>query len=251
GNAGGGAARRGHSPAPAGAHHGGRHGLRAGAAGPPWRPVVGAAVLRADRRARAGDRGHVAPGGGVLLDRGTGPPNPEVGDGAPLIQVVRGRFRGIAHSGVKGPFPCRQHPRRTGAPTLEGGSMRVPVPGALAAMAIAVTACSGAPAPQVVVAPDAGLTGLQTFRVVESQTFQGDIQPGETGPEIVNSATSRALASQITTELERRGYTQREMDPDVLVEYGTATREALDPSDWNYNYLFRGPEWRGWGPGGN
>ena len=129
--------------------------------------------------------------------------------------------------------------------------MRVPVPGALAAMVMAFTACSGRPAPQVVVAPDAGLTGLQTFRVVESQTFLGDIQPGETGPEIVNSATSRALGQQITTELERRGYALREMDPDVLVEYGTATREDLDPSDWNYNYLWRGPEWRGWGPGRN
>src|SRR6476646_6966262 len=99
--------------------------------------------------------------------------------------------------------------------------MRVPVPGALAVLVIAFTACSGGPAPQVVVAPDAGLTGLQTLRVVDSPTFLGDIQPRDAGPENLDSARSRALGQQITTELERRGYAPREMDPDVRVEYGT------------------------------
>lgn len=129
--------------------------------------------------------------------------------------------------------------------------MRVPVPGALAIVALAFTACSPANRPQTVVAPDAGLTALQTFRVVESHTFLGDIQPGETEPAFVNSSTSRALGDQITTELERRGYVENDMSPDVLVEYGTAAREDLDPTDWNDNYLWRGPEWRGWGPARN
>jgi len=129
--------------------------------------------------------------------------------------------------------------------------MRVPVPGALAVVALALAACSPANQPQTVVAPDAGLTTLRTFRVVESHTFLGDIQPGETEPAFINSSTSRALGRQITAELERRGYVATQASPDVLVEYGAAAKEALDPADWSYDYLWRGPEWRGWGPGPN
>lgn len=129
--------------------------------------------------------------------------------------------------------------------------MRVPVSGGLAVAVLAFAACSPANQPQTAVAPDAGLTTLRTFRVVESHTFLGDIQPGETQPAFINSTTSRALGRQITAELERRGYVATRTSPDVLVEYGTAAKEALDQSDWDYDYLWRGPEWRGWGPGVN
>ncbi len=129
--------------------------------------------------------------------------------------------------------------------------MRAPVPLAVAAMVMAFTACSPAPQPQTVVAPDGGLSGLQTFQVVDASNFLGDVQPGETRPPFVNSTTSRALGATITTQLERRGYTPSEAAPDVLVKYGVAAKEDLDPSDGNYDYLWRTADWRDWGPGQN
>jgi hypothetical protein len=129
--------------------------------------------------------------------------------------------------------------------------MRVPVPGAVAAIALVFTACAPAPQPQTAVAPDAGLNSLQTFRVVQGSNFLGDVQPGETHPAFVNSTTSRALGTEIAAQLERRGYTANAAAPDVLVEYGAAAKEDVDPTDWNYNYLWRAADWRGWGPGRN
>jgi hypothetical protein len=118
-------------------------------------------------------------------------------------------------------------------------------------MVIALAACTPTPAVQTVVAPDAGLGSLRTFRVVRASNYLGDIQPGETHPGFANAATGRALGTEIAAELERRGYAANEPAPDVLVEYGTAVREDLDPSDWTYNYLWRTSDWRGWGPGRN
>ena len=129
--------------------------------------------------------------------------------------------------------------------------MRVPVPGAMAAVVILAAACAPTPEVQTVVAPDAGLSSLQTFRVIEADTYLGNIQPGETHPAFANSTTSRALERRIAAELERRGYTENEVAPDVLVEYGAAAKEDLDPSDDSYDYLWRPADWRGWGPGPN
>jgi hypothetical protein len=129
--------------------------------------------------------------------------------------------------------------------------MRVPVQGAIAAVVIVAAACAPTPEVQTVVAPDAGLSSLQTFRVIEADTYLGNIQPGETHPAFANSTSSRALGRQIAAELERRGYTENEAAPDVLVEYGAAAKEDLDPSDESYDYLWRTADWRGWGPGPN
>ena len=35
------------------------------------------------------------------------------------------------------------------------------------------------------------------------------------------------------------------------MEYGIAVKEARDPTDESYNYLWRANDWRGWGPGQN
>jgi hypothetical protein len=94
--------------------------------------------------------------------------------------------------------------------------MRVPVQGAIAAVVIVAAACAPTPEVQTVVAPDAGLSSLQTFRVIEADTYLGNIQPGETHPAFANSTSSRALGRQIAAELERRGYTENEAAPDVL-----------------------------------
>jgi hypothetical protein len=102
-----------------------------------------------------------------------------------------------------------------------------------------------------VVAPDAGLDGLRTFRVVPASNYLGDVLPGETSPAFLNSTTERDLGTEIAARLERRGYAPTDASPDVLVEYGTAVKEELDPTDWSYNYLWRLNDWRGWGPGTN
>jgi hypothetical protein len=129
--------------------------------------------------------------------------------------------------------------------------MRAPIAGTIATALLALTACAPVPQVQTVVAPDAGLDHLQTFRVVLASNYLGDVLPGETAASFLNSTTGRALGKEIATQLEHRGYTADDASPDVLIEYGTAAREELDPTDWSYNYLWRPNDWRGWGPGHN
>jgi hypothetical protein len=129
--------------------------------------------------------------------------------------------------------------------------MRVPMASALAAILLGLTACAPAPEVQTVVAPEAGLDGLRTFRVVLASSYLGDVLPGETSPAFLNSTTERELGKEIAAQLERRGYAANDASPDVLVEYGTAVKEELDPTDWSFNYLWRPEDWRGWGPGAN
>lgn len=129
--------------------------------------------------------------------------------------------------------------------------MRASLPSAVVATLFALTACGPVPPVQTVVVPDAGLERLQTFRVVLASNYLGDVLPGETSPAFLNSTTGRALGKEIAVQLERRGYTPDDATPDVLVEYGTAVKEELDPTDWSYNYLWRPKDWRGWGPGTN
>jgi Domain of unknown function (DUF4136) len=128
--------------------------------------------------------------------------------------------------------------------------MRVSIPGAVI-LTFAITACAPVPQVQTVVAPDAGLDRLRTFRVVLASNYLGDVLPGEISPAFLNSTTGRELGKEIAAQLEHRGYTADDASPDVLVEYGTAVKEEVDPTDWSYNYLWRPKAWRGWGPGTN
>jgi len=129
--------------------------------------------------------------------------------------------------------------------------MRVPIMHSIAAMGLVLAACAPVVEVQTDVAPDASLSSLRTFRIVESSTYLGNIQPGETQPDFVNSATSRALGRYIAADFERHGYTMSEQSPDVLVEFATAVKEPHDASDESDNYLWRDQEWRHWGPGRN
>ena len=129
--------------------------------------------------------------------------------------------------------------------------MRVPIAGTIATTLLALSACAPASQVQTVVAPDAGLDRLQTFRVVLASNYVGDVLPGATSPSFLNSTTGQELGKEIARELEHRGYTAEDARPDVLIEYGTAVREELDPTDWSFNYLWRPDDWRGWGPGAN
>lgn len=129
--------------------------------------------------------------------------------------------------------------------------MRASITGSVATMALVLAACAPAPEVQTDVPPDAALSSLRTFHLVEASEYLGNTQPGETRPPFANSATSRALGQDIVADFERHGYSENDQSPDVLVEYGTAVREADDPTDESYNYVWRSKDWRGWGPGQN
>jgi hypothetical protein len=118
-------------------------------------------------------------------------------------------------------------------------------------MLLSLTACGTGPQIQTVVAPDAGLDHLRTFRVVPASAYLGDVLPGSTSPAFLNSTTEQELGKTIAVQLERRGYAVSESSPDVLVEYETAVKEELDPTDWSFSYLWRPNDWRGWGPSSN
>jgi hypothetical protein len=129
-----------------------------------------------------------------------------------------------------------------------------PIYGTLAACSLAIAACSPPLPVQTVVAPEGDFGTARTFQVVQTPAdYLGDVLPGETSLTWVNTSTSRALARDITSDLERRGYAAADSSatPDVIVEFATAVREPLDPTDWAYDYAWRSTDWRGWGPGPN
>jgi hypothetical protein len=150
------------------------------------------------------------------------------------------------------PAPRSDDRRATGADLFEDIRMRRSLIGTLAGLAIA--ACAPPPPVQTVVAPEEDLGTFHTFQVVEMPAeYLGGMLPGATSPTWVNRSTSRALAEDITADIERRGYAAADANeaPDVIVEYSTAVREPLDPTDWEYDYSWRPDDWRGWGPGPN
>jgi hypothetical protein len=115
--------------------------------------------------------------------------------------------------------------------------MRAPILGTFAAAMLVIAGCAPATDVRTVTAPDPALNTLRTFQVV----------PANRDDPYIN----RALGAEITAELAHRGYFATATSPDVLVEYGTAAPELLDPTDWGYEYPWRPANWRGWGPGPN
>jgi hypothetical protein len=132
--------------------------------------------------------------------------------------------------------------------------MRPALYGTLAACSLAIAACAPPPPVQTAAAPEEDFGTARTFQVVQTPAeYLGGMLPGETSPTWVNTSTSHELARDITIDLERRGYAEAGTNgtPDVIVEYSTAVREPLDPTDWAYDYAWRPNDWRGWGPGAN
>jgi hypothetical protein len=113
--------------------------------------------------------------------------------------------------------------------------MRAPILGTLAVATLAIAGCAPAADVLTVTAPDPGLSTLRTFQVVPAR---------ENDPYL-----DRALGHEIAASLSHRGYFASATNPDVLIEYGTAAPDLLDPTDWDSEYLWRSASWRGWGPG--
>ncbi|MGH7499509.1 MAG: DUF4136 domain-containing protein [Gemmatimonadales bacterium] len=113
--------------------------------------------------------------------------------------------------------------------------MRAPMMGTVAVMALVFAGCAPATEVHTVAAPEPELSSLRTFR----------LEPAR--PD--NSPATHALGHDIAADLTEHGYSQSDNQSDVIVEYGTAAPEDLDPTDWAYDFVWRPKGWRNWASG--
>lgn len=108
-----------------------------------------------------------------------------------------------------------------------------------ACLALATVACAPAIEVRTMVAPDAGLSTLRTFRMMPGPTRRdGRPVTGADDPMISNSIANRALKERIMKTFEDRGYMLDERNPDFAVAFYASAREKLDASAWDYGYPF-------------
>jgi hypothetical protein len=98
------------------------------------------------------------------------------------------------------------------------------------------------------VSPDANLSRLHTFRIMQAPERQRPATSSVLQPMIESSASNRALRDAIRQTLEARGYQPSRDEADFSVAYYATAREKLDVTAWNYGYPWRPRWWRGWGP---
>lgn len=109
-------------------------------------------------------------------------------------------------------------------------------------------ACSSAIEVRTMVAPDAGLTALHTFRMLPGPARRDGLAvTGADDPMISNSIANSAIRQQIAKAFESRGYTRDESRPDFAVAFYATAREKLDVTTWDYGYPFY-PPWGRMGP---
>ena len=113
---------------------------------------------------------------------------------------------------------------------------------AVAAAAIGASACSSSVRVNTQLAPDASLSGLQTFRILATPPRRVDAASAySSDPMLANSITNRELVDDLTSAFEARGYAPSASNPDFTVAYYASTREKLDITNWDYGY-----RWRRW-----
>jgi hypothetical protein len=99
-------------------------------------------------------------------------------------------------------------------------------------------------------APDAHLTMLRTFRVLETLQRRADAPAlPANDPMLNNSITNRQLRADLVLGLQQKGYAIEETNPDFLVAFYAGTREKMDTTYWNpgpgWRYGYRGFGFRG------
>jgi hypothetical protein len=115
-----------------------------------------------------------------------------------------------------------------------------------AAVAITAVACaSGGVRVRTTAAPDANLTMLHTFRVLETPQRRADAPPlPANDPMLDNSITNRQLRSDLVHHLVQKGYMMNATNPDFLVAFYAGTKEKMDTTYWNpgfgWRYGYRG-----------
>lgn len=121
-----------------------------------------------------------------------------------------------------------------------------------AALALATAACASGGGVKVstTAAPEANLTMLHTFRVLETPQRRADapaLPPND--PMLDNSITNRQLRADLVQRLQQKGYTMDAANPDFLVAFYAGTREKMDTTYWNpgfgWRYGYRGFGFRG------
>jgi len=109
---------------------------------------------------------------------------------------------------------------------------------------MALTGCRGGIAVRTMVAPDASLSRLHTFRILPGPARRdGRPMTGVDDPMISNSIANRAIREQIVKAFQARGYALDEGNPDFAVAFYATAREKLDVTLWDYGYPFH-PRWR-------
>ena len=103
-----------------------------------------------------------------------------------------------------------------------------------------VAACARSYDVHTVMAPDASVTSLRTFRVLPVPPRRdGRAGAGSYDPMVDNSITNRALRATIADAFAARGYLASEHEPDFVVAVYASASEALDVTRWDYGY----PHW--------
>jgi len=111
-----------------------------------------------------------------------------------------------------------------------------------------VTTDRGLGSAPLVVAVDANLSRLRSFRVMRAPERDRPASSSLLQPMVESSAANRALRDAIRQTLEARGYQPSQDNADFAVAFYTSAREKLDVTAWNYGYPWRARWWRGWGP---
>jgi hypothetical protein len=120
---------------------------------------------------------------------------------------------------------------------------------AIGAAVFAVAACGPGIEVHTVVAPEASLKGLTTFRILRAPTHRGGAPLDTRHPMLVNSITNHAIRGAIEAGLIHRGYLVADSAPDFEVAFYASARDKLDVTYWDYGYPWRPRWWRGWGRG--
>jgi hypothetical protein len=118
------------------------------------------------------------------------------------------------------------------------------------ALTLASAACSSGIQVRTTTAPDASLTGLHTFRVLNAPQRRADAPAlPANDPMLDNSITNRALRQDLLRGLQAKGYALDSNNPDFVVAYYAGTKEKMDTTYWNpdpyWRYGYRGYRY-GW-----
>jgi hypothetical protein len=103
-----------------------------------------------------------------------------------------------------------------------------------AAIALVSASCaSGNVRVRTTAAPDADLSALHTFRVLDAPQRRADAPAlPASDPMLNNSITNQRLRADLVRELTQKGYVASTASPDFLVAYYAGTMEKMDTTYW-------------------
>ena len=127
---------------------------------------------------------------------------------------------------------------------IHGAARAVAIGGALL---LAAAGCAETYQVRTIVAPEAQLGALHTFRMLPTPRPRAErAAPNAYDPMVDNSIANRALRGRVSAAFAGRGYAADASAPDFVVAVYASAHEQLDVTAWDYGY----PYWPrgGWGP---